>query len=149
TETSNLETTTDPGISASQLTLNSSTSNARGIGTNNPLDQGASTCSIVADGETIDCTTDFQGDARGGSWDAGADQFASTTPVCGNGILESGETCDDGNTTTETACPYGTPTCTLCNATCSATLSLTGPYCGDGSVTNGEQCDGSNLNGAS
>lgn len=111
---------------------------------------------------------------------AGAIQAASVAAVCGNSIIESGETCDDGDATscdgcsstcqtevgftcgdgtrlvgcetcddgdtvTETACDYGAPggTCTLCNATCSAVLNLTGPYCGDNVLGTiyGEVCD--------
>ena len=66
--------------------------------------------------------------------------------VCGDGIINAGsEVCDDGNTVTETSCPYGTTSCTRCSATCDATLSLTGGYCGDG-VTNGsEACDDRNA----
>jgi cysteine-rich repeat protein len=66
--------------------------------------------------------------------------------VCGNGAKEGTETCDDGNTTTETACAYGQASCGGCNATCSATLTLTGGTCGDG-VTNSPQeaCDDGNA----
>ena len=34
--------------------------------------------------------------------------------LCGNGALDENETCDDGNTTAETACTYGNATCTTC-----------------------------------
>jgi cysteine-rich repeat protein len=63
--------------------------------------------------------------------------------VCGNGTTESPEVCDDGNTVTETACAYGTPTCTYCNSTCAAALNLVGAYCGDSTIdsANGEMCD--------
>ena len=57
--------------------------------------------------------------------------------------MDNGEVCDDGNTITEAECPYGSPTCTTCNATCSATLKLTGSYCGDSNIdtSHKEQCD--------
>jgi len=43
---------------------------------------------------------------------------------------------------TETACDYGTATCTLCNADCSMELMLMGNICGDGVVSPGdEECD--------
>lgn len=64
--------------------------------------------------------------------------------VCGDGKTEAGETCDDGNTVDETACPYGTANCTSCNATCTGRLDLTGLYCGDGVVSLGETCDDGN-----
>ena len=64
------------------------------------------------------------------------------TPVCGNGTVEPGEQCDDGNTTTETACPRGQSTCAVCNADCSASLTLfplsvTKDGTGSGAVTGG------------
>jgi cysteine-rich repeat protein len=68
-----------------------------------------------------------------------------TGSFCGDGIVSSGEVCDDGNTVTETQCPYGSPTCTQCNASCSSTLSLTGPYCGDGVTSAFEACDDGNA----
>lgn len=91
-------------------------------------------------------------------------------PVCGNGTVESGETCDDSNTTNGDGCSStcqteGPPVCGngllqgaefcddgdatnlgICNATCSA---LT--YCGDGTVQSpngfavGETCDDGNT----
>jgi cysteine-rich repeat protein len=53
--------------------------------------------------------------------------------VCGNGIKEPPEQCDDGNTNN--------------NDECSSTCKL--EVCGDGIIQNGigEQCEGSNLNG--
>ena len=67
--------------------------------------------------------------------------------VCGNGVVTPPEVCDDGNTVTETSCPYGTPTCTRCNATCTTSLSLSGPFCGDAVVQagSGEGCDDGNT----
>jgi cysteine-rich repeat protein len=67
-------------------------------------------------------------------------------PVCGNGVVESGEQCDDGNTVTE-ACPYGQQmSCAVCNATCQNVAGATS-YCGDGSIdsAHGEQCDDGNT----
>lgn len=64
-----------------------------------------------------------------------------TGDVCGDGTQGASEECDDGNTVTE-ACAYGTPTCTVCDASCHNAQS-TGPHCGDDHVddANGEQCD--------
>jgi len=66
--------------------------------------------------------------------------------VCGNGIMGITETCDDGNTVTETECSYGTETCTACSWNCLTSLSLTGSYCGDGihDSDDGEDCDDGN-----
>ncbi|HUQ01710.1 MAG TPA: hypothetical protein VM261_04405 [Kofleriaceae bacterium] len=68
------------------------------------------------------------------------------TGGCGDGVRDDTETCDDGNTATETACPYGMPTCMLCNADCTASLALFGRYCGDRMVETGvEMCDDGNA----
>jgi cysteine-rich repeat protein len=57
-------------------------------------------------------------------------------PVCGNGELEDGEQCDDGNTTDGDGC---SATCTHENPP--------PPHacCGDGTVEAGEQCDDGNT----
>lgn len=51
---------------------------------------------------------------------------------CGDSYIngDAGEVCDDSSNG-QTACPYGTPACTACNALCTARVNLTGPYCGD------------------
>lgn len=73
---------------------------------------------------------------------------AGGNPICGNGAVEAGEECDDGNTETET-CMYGIPECSVCADDCVVKLGVTS-FCGDGSVdgANGEECDdGNTLNG--
>ncbi|MDH5716766.1 MAG: DUF4215 domain-containing protein [Spirochaetia bacterium] len=62
--------------------------------------------------------------------------------VCGNGVIEGAEVCDDGNVLTDD-CVYGEISCTVCDNTCNETAGATS-YCGDGLVdgTNGEACDG-------
>jgi cysteine-rich repeat protein len=57
----------------------------------------------------------------------------SAPQKCGNGVVEAGETCDDGNTTEGDAC----------SAACQKEPGL--PSCGDGAVTEGEQCDDGNA----
>lgn len=49
---------------------------AIGAGTNNPLGQGADTCSFTVGSVTVDCSIDIDGDNRGSSWDIGADEFS-------------------------------------------------------------------------
>jgi cysteine-rich repeat protein len=72
--------------------------------------------------------------------------FCVEPNVCGNGLPETGEVCDDGNAVTEAACPYGTPTCSTCDADCSTELSLTGSTCGDGTPNASvEECDDGNA----
>jgi cysteine-rich repeat protein len=56
-------------------------------------------------------------------------------PVCGNGIVEDGEQCDDGESNSD-----GGPChldCTLCPGTT--------PGCGNGVLEAGEECDDGNL----
>lgn len=56
-----------------------------------------------------------------------------TVTVCGNGVVETGEACDDGANNGQ----YG-----YCKSDCSGR----GPYCGDGTLqSNYEQCDDSNI----
>ncbi|MDD9945343.1 MAG: hypothetical protein OXU20_30145 [Myxococcales bacterium] len=88
--------------------------------------------------------------------------LVACVPVCGNGDLEEGEECDDGNTeggdacspscTVENLCGNGSPDpgeeCDDGNLTngdgCSAGCSLE-QGCGDGTVESGEECDDDNL----
>ncbi|MEQ9650039.1 MAG: hypothetical protein RLO52_31355, partial [Sandaracinaceae bacterium] len=67
--------------------------------------------------------------------------------TCGDGMVEGAEACDDGNTTTETECPYGTASCMACSDDCQMALSLTGRSCGDGTLDagDGEVCDDGNT----
>ncbi|MDX2053441.1 MAG: polysaccharide lyase family 7 protein [Polyangiaceae bacterium] len=67
-----------------------------------------------------------------------------STAVCGNGVVQAPEACDDGNTVVE-ACAYGLTSCTVCGSTCT-NVSGTTSYCGNGVVAsgNGEQCDDGN-----
>lgn len=69
----------------------------------------------------------------------------STPAVCNNGIVESGESCDDRNTTSGDGC----------SSTCQLEAGYTCPtpgakctliqYCGDGVLNGTEQCDDGNL----
>jgi hypothetical protein len=58
----------------------------------------------------------------GGSGSSGGGLIA----VCGDGVVGSGEACDDGNTVAETACANGVPSCTGCSPDCARVLTLTG-----------------------
>ena len=75
------------------------------------------------------------------------DTSACEATACGNGRLETGETCDDGGTTAGDGC---SATCTTETGwTCSGVPSSCSPICGDGRILGAEACDGSNLGGAS
>src|SRR5262249_22790142 len=67
----------DPKLDAEGFLLDS-TSGAIDRGTNDPLGQGANSCSLNIAGETIDCTKDIQGQSRtaDGGWDIGADEYS-------------------------------------------------------------------------
>ena len=52
--------------------------------------------------------------------------------LCGNGIEEPGESCDDGDGNTE-FCAYDEESCMVCNDLCELTSGLP-TYCGDGIV---------------
>lgn len=54
--------------------------------------------------------------------------------VCGDGTVDTGEECDDGNTTDDDGC----------SATCVVELPV-GSVCGNGTVEAGEQCDDGNT----
>ena len=61
--------------------------------------------------------------------------FTEQGPYCGDGSLDTGEECDDGNNIDGDGC----------SAVCKTEQD---PYCGDGNLDSGEQCDdGNNVNG--
>jgi len=65
-------------------------------------------------------------------------------PVCGDGKVETGETCDDANAITE-VCPYGQTSCVVCDHVCQERPGLTS-YCGDGAIDAAkETCDDENA----
>jgi len=100
---------------------------------------GDTVCDVVENNTSCpaDCTIATCGN---GACDVATETNANCPAdctVCGDGIVAGTETCDDGNTVTETACAYGTATCTTCNATCGVVLNLTGSFCGDGACNTG------------
>jgi cysteine-rich repeat protein len=57
--------------------------------------------------------------------------------VCGNGIVEMGEQCDDGNTVNGDGC---SSTCQLEHAVCGNGVVETGEQCDDGNTVSGDGC---------
>lgn len=103
----------------------------------------------IPDGENFIVVFAFD-DAPGGGGvrdEIAFDDVMVALTDCGNGTMDAGEACDDGNVTTETTCAYGTATCMTCSADCSMPLNLTGSFCGDGSLdrADGETCDDGNT----
>jgi len=65
--------------------------------------------------------------------------MVSSEVTCGNGDVETGEDCDDGNTITE-SCDYGLQSCTVCDSDCQ-NIAGTTSFCGDGTCdTDNEDC---------
>jgi len=75
--------------------------------------------------------------------------FDDGGPVCGDGVIQSGEQCDGSNLGGSSCTALGfvggslscDPTCHFNVTACSAAL------CGNGVIEGGEECDGANLNG--
>lgn len=113
--------------------------------------QSGSTARNNAD-ETVncdgDCSIDFNSFDRGASWDIGALEFNSAdTDPCGNGSIDSGESCDGANLNSKTCGTQGFDGGSLsCNADCSFNTSACTLNCGNGTIQSPEQCDGANLN---
>lgn len=105
-----------------------------------PLVDTASITSILVDQRNLPRPQDGNGDGQSGS-DIGPAEIG-----CGNGYLEAelGETCDDGDTITETCAP-GVSDCLVCNSSCQEVAGAV-LVCGDGLVTAalGEECDDGN-----
>jgi large repetitive protein len=68
--------------------------------------------------------------------DLSGDECEADEPACGDGHVDAGEQCDDGNTTSGDGC----------SATCETEAPPPPPpCCGDGHVDAGEQCDDGNT----
>jgi fibro-slime domain-containing protein len=98
---------------------------------------------VAKDGCSADCSTVEDGYICGKPGPGSCRKIV--IPVCGDGVLDSGEDCDDGNTAT--AVDGCTATCTVdagwvCPTAGSACLQK---VCGDGIRTPDEQCDDGNL----
>ena len=107
-------------------------------------------CSGSGDGITVDTTTKqelFSNSEAENNSNNTNDDDSTVSAICGNGLVESDEVCDDGNTISEIACDYGSETCSTCNENCDGVLNLSGSICGDGIVDpgSGEICDDGNT----
>jgi cysteine-rich repeat protein len=128
--------------------------------THSMLDAAASVDSCIgcSDQDEGQRETDYgssASDAQSSNLDVGpADSDAGDAPdmhlntdiqraQCGNGVVESAEVCDDGNTVTE-GCAYGETSCTVCASDCTE---VTGQIrtCGDDVLDTEEECDDGNT----
>ncbi len=74
-------------------------------------------------------------------------ECTGSTGVCGNGILEAGETCDDGNRSDWDGC---NGQCRVENGyVCDGVPSICQTVCGDRVIAGNEMCDGTTLGGMS
>ena len=70
-------------------------------GSSTTADTSTGSSGTTADTSTTDDTT---ADATGASTDAGSSSTGPVLPVCGNGVVEADEACDDGNATPGDGC---------------------------------------------
>jgi cysteine-rich repeat protein len=92
----------------------------------NEVDGLARDCDVVDDGDDDD------------------DSCPEVT-VCGDGLVDGPETCDDGDTTPGDGC---SATCQLeAGWSCAGAPSVCGEVCGDGNIVGGESCDDSDATG--
>jgi cysteine-rich repeat protein len=123
-------------------------------------------CDGGDDGDDGDCDHDDDGDCDDGDDHDDCDG-GTTEPVCGNGVKEGTEACDDGNVTAgdgcSATCTVEEPVCVcgdgikheteLCDDGnvvngdgCSSTCTIELPVCGNGVIEVGETCDDGNTN---
>ncbi|MDH5671805.1 MAG: hypothetical protein OEZ06_06620 [Myxococcales bacterium] len=121
--------------------------------------------SCAGDGNDLPCIVDACGsllNAAPAAMETGAclsdaDVCRGGGRRCGDGVIDSGESCDGGNLGGQSCATLGfgdadsplgcTADCLLDISRCS--FDSPSPVCGDGRVGSGEQCDGSDLAGAS
>src|SRR5713101_4358892 len=73
----------------------------------------------------------------------GAWGFLVAASCCGNGVVETGEACDDGNTTSGDGC---SSSCQIeAGWSCTGSKSVCTPICGDGLKVGSERCDDHNT----
>ena len=82
----------------------------------------------------------------GGAAACGKKSTSGPDEVCGDGLVTTGEGCDDGNLAPEDGCSV---VCTVEEGwACVGEPSVCEPVCGDGLIVGAENCDGSELAGA-
>jgi fibro-slime domain-containing protein len=98
---------------------------------------------VSGDGCSSGCVVEPHYMCRMASADAGVASICTHDIVCGDGLIEGTEACDDGNTTSGDGC---SSTCTLeCGWECPPGTLCRAAKCGDGLVAGDEQCDDGNT----
>ena len=123
------DTTEDTSSTTDAETTTASTTDST---TTDSTTTDSTTSPTTTDSTTTDSTTTDTTDSGGG--------------VCGNGEIEGGEVCDDGNTKTEIASNGDVPH-SYGDSDCLDACDLLAPTCGDGNVDPGEGCDDGNTDG--
>ena len=99
---------------------------------------------LRADGDTpyrVALRPSRSADAAYSALDSQTVDLLSLDGVCGNGVLEASEECDDGNRVDE-RCDYSLACCTICNAQCLEVSGEVLGQCGDEELQpNHEECD--------
>ncbi len=120
---------------------------AGGYWYNNECNEEEETCTETwVCGEWGTCTAGSQ--TRTCSDTAGCNSTVNTESqactVCGNGIVETGETCESNDTST--ACTInGYTGIQNCGSSCNWDTCVANQSCGDGIINGNEECEGSNL----
>ncbi len=99
----------------------------------------ADTVDVASDSDAEDTGVDSGGDPDVEPVDTDIDTQADIDigPICGNGELEGGEICDDGNNFPGDGC---SPTC-LSDESCGNSIVDPTESCDDGNITAGDGCD--------
>lgn len=104
--------------------------------------------------DSIPAVTHFECEYPGKNWDTDGQAILDNgcvvptpDPICGNGIVETGEQCDNGAANTDDGTPIwtsGPGSLGYCSTTCQIYY-VDNMYCGDGVINGDEQCDGCDL----
>ena len=138
------DTATDTGTE--DVATDTSTDAAEDTATDAAEDTAPDTAEDTATDTSTDTAEDTATDiVEDTATDTAEDTATDAGEVCGNGSVEAGEGCDDGNVVTE-ECSYGEPSCEVCNATCQLESGAV-TFCGDGFLDPTELCDEGTDNG--
>jgi cysteine-rich repeat protein len=93
---------------------------------------GQGSYGLTFSGAAVTSSATFTGSQE--SQEFGCNNVSNPSPRCGNGIVEAGEECDDGNNNNNDGCSN------------QCTINAANSNCGNGVVDTGEECDDGNNN---